>query len=140
MQACLGEFVLQNIDRRGAKAWYVPLKEENQFRPDLKEVARFLKEAPKPRGIFLNSPHNPTGGVATFEDLKGIADLIRGKDVMVMSDEPYAHMVWEGRHHSILECPGMIDQAVAVFTFSKSYSMSGYRVGFGITRPVRTSR
>jgi aspartate aminotransferase len=124
-----------NIDRRGAKAWYVPLKEENQFRPDLKEVARFLKEAPKPRGIFLNSPHNPTGGVATLEDLKGIADMIRGKDVMVMSDEPYAHMVWEGRHHSILECPGMIDQAVAVFTFSKSYSMSGYRVGFGITKP-----
>lgn len=124
-----------NIDRRGAKAWYVPLKEENQFRPDLKEVARFLKEAPKPRGIFLNSPHNPTGGVATLEDLQGLADLIRGKDVMVMSDEPYAHMVWEGRHHSILECPGMIDQAVAVFTFSKSYSMSGYRVGFGITRP-----
>ncbi len=124
-----------NIDRRGAKAWYVPLKEENQFRPDLKEVARFLKEAPKPRGIFLNSPHNPTGGVATLEDLQGIADLIRGTDVMLMSDEPYAHMVWEGRHHSILECSGMIDQAVAVFTFSKSYSMSGYRVGFGITRP-----
>lgn len=124
-----------NIERRGAKAWYVPLKEENQFRPDVKEVARFLKEAPKPRGIFLNSPHNPTGGVATLEDLHGIADLIRGKDVMVMSDEPYAHMVWEGRHHTILECPGMIDQAVAVFTFSKSYSMSGYRVGFGITRP-----
>ncbi len=124
-----------NIDRRGAKAWYVPLNEENQFRPDLKEVARFLKQAPKPRGIFLNSPHNPTGGVATLEDLQGIADLIRGKDVMLMSDEPYAHMVWEGRHHSILECPGMIDQAVAVFTFSKSYSMSGYRVGFGITRP-----
>lgn len=123
-----------NLERRGAKAWYVPLKEENQFRPDVKEVARFLKEAPNPRGIFLNSPHNPTGGVATLEDLNGIADLIRGKDVMVMSDEPYAHMVWEGRHHSILECPGMIDQAVAVFTFSKSYSMSGYRVGFGITR------
>lgn len=124
-----------NIERRGAKAWYVPLKEEQQFRPDVKEVARFLKEAPKPRGIFLNSPHNPTGGVATLEDLNAIADLVRGKDVMIMSDEPYAHMVWEGRHHSILECPGMIDQAVAVFTFSKSYSMSGYRVGFGITRP-----
>lgn len=124
-----------NIERRGAKAWYVPLKEEQQFRPDVKEVERFLKEAPKPRGIFLNSPHNPTGGVATLDDLKAIADLVRGKDVMIMSDEPYAHMVWEGRHHSILECPGMIDQAVAVFTFSKSYSMSGYRVGFGITRP-----
>lgn len=124
-----------NIERRGAKAWLVPLREENQFRPELDEVTRFLKEAPQPRAIFLNSPHNPTGGVANQEDLRGIADLIRGKDVMVMSDEPYAHMVWEGRHHTILECPGMIDQAVAVFTFSKSYSMSGYRVGFGITKP-----
>lgn len=124
-----------NIDRRGAKPWYVPLREEKQFRPELDQVERFLKEAPKPRAIFLNSPHNPTGGVATQEDLKGIADLIRGKDVMVLSDEPYAHMVWKGRHHTILESPGMLDQAVAVFTFSKSYSMSGYRVGFGITRP-----
>lgn len=124
-----------NIERRGAKAVYVPLKEENQFRPQVADVEKFLKTATKPRAIFLNSPHNPTGGVATLEDLKAIADLIRGKDVMVMSDEPYAHMVWQGRHHSILECPGMLDQAVAVFTFSKSYSMSGYRVGFGITKP-----
>ena len=96
--------------------------------------------------VVIDVPFNPVSEkpdeaqktretLATLEDLKGIADLIRGKDVMVMSDEPYAHMVWEGRHHSILECPGMIDQAVAVFTFSKSYSMSGYRVGFGITKP-----
>jgi aspartate aminotransferase len=124
-----------NIARRGANPWYVPLREEQQFRPELDQVERFLKEAPRPRAIFLNSPHNPTGGVATKEDLQGLADLVRGKDVMVMSDEPYAHMVWQGRHHTILEYPGMIDQAVAVFTFSKSYSMSGYRVGFGITRP-----
>ncbi|HMO23273.1 MAG TPA: pyridoxal phosphate-dependent aminotransferase [Candidatus Melainabacteria bacterium] len=124
-----------NIERRGAQAVYVPLREEKQFRPQLEDVRHFLKNATNPRAIFLNSPHNPTGGVATLEDLQGIADLIRGTDVMVMSDEPYAHMVWQGRHHSILECPGMIDQAVAVFTFSKSYSMSGYRVGFGITRP-----
>lgn len=124
-----------NIARRGANPWYVPLREEKQFRPELDQVERFLKEAPKPRAIFLNSPHNPTGGVATQEDLREIADLIRGKDVMVLSDEPYAHMVWKGRHHTILEQPGMIEQAVAVFTFSKSYSMSGYRVGFAITKP-----
>jgi aspartate aminotransferase len=124
-----------NIERRGAQCWYVPLQEAKQFRPQAADVARFLKEAARPRAIFLNSPHNPTGGVATLEDLKAIADLVRGQDVTVMSDEPYAHMIWEGRHHTIHECPGMIDQAVAVFTFSKSYSMSGYRVGFGITRP-----
>ena len=80
--------------------------------------------------IFLNSPHNPTGGVATLEDLKGIAELVRGKDVAVFSDEPYDRMVWRGRHHSLLEVPGMLEQTVAAYTFSKSFSMSGWRLGF----------
>ena len=60
-------------------------------------------------GVFLNSPHNPTGGVATRDDLAEIADVVRGTDLMVLSDEPYCHMVWEGRHESILAQPGMID-------------------------------
>src|SRR2546421_2404082 len=78
-----------NIERRGAKAVYVPLRQENQFRPDLKDVERFLRETPRAKAIFLNSPHNPTGGVMTLEDLRGFADLVRGKDVAVFSDEPY---------------------------------------------------
>jgi aspartate aminotransferase len=81
---------------------------------------------------MLNTPHNPTGGITTEEDLKNIADLIRGKDIAVFSDEPYCHMVWKGRHHSILEQPGMMDQCVAAYTFSKSYSMSGWRLGFSV--------
>lgn len=124
-----------NIERRQAKPWYVPLKQENAFRPDLREVERFLREAPRPRAIILNSPHNPTGGVATLSDLQGLADLIRGKDVFLCSDEPYCHMVWQDRHHTPLECPGMMEQCLAVYTFSKSYSMSGYRLGFGVTHP-----
>lgn len=124
-----------NIDRRQANAWYVPLKQEDGFRPNPKEVERFLREAPKPKAIILNSPHNPTGGVATKDDLVAIADLIRGKNVFLCSDEPYCHMAWSGKHHSILALPGMMEQCLGVYTFSKSYSMSGYRLGFGVTNP-----
>jgi aspartate aminotransferase len=83
----------------------------------------------------LNSPHNPTGGVATAEDLRALADLIRGRDIAVFSDEPYCHMVWRGHHRSLLAEKGMMEQVVAAYTFSKSYSMSGWRVGYAISSP-----
>lgn len=122
-----------NIERRGARAVMVPLRQSNRFRPDIADIERFLAEDPSPRAILLNSPHNPTGGVATEGDLAAIADLIRGRDVALFSDEPYCHMVWEGAHHSILSQPGMMEQCVAAFTFSKSYSMSGWRLGFAVS-------
>ncbi len=121
-----------NIDRRGARAVFSPLRQANQFRPDLDDVKRFLIGTPRARAIFLNSPHNPTGGVATAEDLRGLADLVRGRDVAVFSDEPYCHMVWEGRHETPLAQPGMLEQTVAAYTFSKSYSMSGWRLGYAV--------
>jgi aspartate aminotransferase len=119
-----------NIVRRGGKPVYAALTQANAFRPDPTDVAKFLKTSAKPKAIFINSPHNPTGGVAKQEDLAAIADLVRGKDIAVFSDEPYCHMVWQGRHHSFLAEPGMLDQAVGAFTFSKSYSMSGWRCGY----------
>jgi aspartate aminotransferase len=125
-----------NLDRRGARAVLVPLKVENQFRPSAEDVQKFLANDPKPRAIFLNSPHNPTGGVATREDLAAIAAIVRGTDLMVFSDEPYCHMVWSGRHASILAEPGMLDHTVAAYTFSKSYSMSGWRIGFAVASPA----
>lgn len=121
-----------NILRRGAKPVHASLRQENAFRPDPADVAKFLKTSPKPRAIFLNSPHNPTGGVATADDLKAIADLVRETNVAVFSDEPYCHMVWEGMHRSILAEPGMLNRCVGAYTFSKSYSMSGWRLGYGI--------
>ena len=125
-----------NISRRGGIPVHSALKQENAFRPDLNEVERFLKTSKRPKAIFLNSPHeNPTGGVATKEDLEGIAALVRGREVAVFSDEPYCHMVWEGRHRSLLAEPGMMDQCVAAYTFSKSYSMSGWRVGYAVSSP-----
>jgi len=113
----------------------VPLAVERDFRPSAEAVREFLATDPQPRAIFLNSPHNPTGGVATRDDLAAIADVVRGSDLMVFSDEPYCHMVWTGRHASILAEPGMLDHTVAAYTFSKSYSMSGWRIGFAVAAP-----
>jgi aspartate aminotransferase len=124
-----------NIERRGARAVFTRLRQENDFRPDLDAVADFLRRSARPKAIFLNSPHNPTGGVATKEDLQGLANLIRGRDVSVFSDEPYCHMVWNGRHHPFLAEPGMMEQALAAYTFSKSYSMSGWRMGYAVGSP-----
>ena len=124
-----------NIARRGARMWLSDLKQSREFRPNIDDIERFLTEDPNPKAIFLNSPHNPTGGIALQEDLHALADLVRGKDVAVFSDEPYDQMVWKGKHHSPLEIDGMIDQCVAAYTFSKSFSMSGWRLGFAVSNP-----
>ncbi|MCA9028173.1 MAG: aminotransferase class I/II-fold pyridoxal phosphate-dependent enzyme [Planctomycetaceae bacterium] len=121
-----------NIKRRGAEVVFAPLQQSHAFRPEVAQIEKFLSEAKSPKAIFLNSPQNPTGGVTTEQDLRDIADLIRGKNVAVFSDEPYCHMVWEGEHHSLLAQEGMLGQSVAAYTFSKSYSMSGWRLGFAV--------
>ena len=124
-----------NILRRGGRPVFTPLRQEDAFRPSLAAVERFIAEDPRPRAIFLNSPHNPTGGVATEEDFRGIAELVRGTRVAVFSDEPYCHMVWKGKHVSPLAQPGMMERSVAAYTFSKSYSMGGWRLGFAVSAP-----
>ena len=125
-----------NIQRRGGRMVVSRLRASHEFRPSLDDVERFLADDPSPKAIFLNSPHNPTGGVATLEDLQGLAALIRGRDIAVFSDEPYDAMVWRGRHHTLLGQPGMLDQCVAAYTFSKSFSMSGWRLGFAVSSPA----
>lgn len=125
-----------NIQRRGGRMVVSRLRASHGFRPSLDDVERFLADDPSPKAIFLNSPHNPTGGVATLEDLQGLAALIRGRDVAVFSDEPYDAMVWRGRHHTLLAQPDMLDQCVAAYTFSKSFSMSGWRLGFAVSSPA----
>jgi aspartate aminotransferase len=94
-----------------------------------------LGETPRAKAIFLNSPHNPTGGVATKDDLARLAALVCGKNVAVFADEPYCHMVWSGHHHTMLAEEGMLEQCVAAYTFSKSYSMSGWRLGYAVASP-----
>ena len=126
---------IPNIARRSGRVWLSDLKQEREFRPNLDDVERFLNEDPHPKAVFLNSPHNPTGGVATGEDLEGLADLVRGRNVAVFSDEPYDRMVWKGKHQTIAALPGMLEQCVSAYTFSKSYSMSGWRLGYAVTSP-----
>jgi aspartate aminotransferase len=123
---------LPNILRRGGRPVLAPLKQTNGFRPELSAIENFLNTDRSPRAILFNSPHNPTGGVMTLDDMRNIADLVRGKDVALFSDEPYCHMVWRGKHESLLAQPGMMDQCLAAYTFSKSYSMSGWRLGFAV--------
>ena len=106
-----------NISRRDARMVLKPLSQKHGFRPQLSDIEDFLRDDPSPRAIFLNSPHNPTGGVITEQDCRDIADLIRGKNIAVLSDEPYCHMVWHEKHHSIASQPGMLDQCVAAYTF-----------------------
>ncbi len=122
-----------NIVRRGARAVLSPLRASNQFRPDLNDVERFVRHEPRAKAIFLNFPHNPTGGVATAEDMHNLAQLIAGRNIALFSDEPYCHMVWQGRHETPLSQPDMLDCTVAAYTFSKSYSMSGWRLGYAVT-------
>ncbi|QDV36818.1 pyridoxal phosphate-dependent aminotransferase [Tautonia plasticadhaerens] len=124
-----------NLNRVGARPVVVPLRAEDRFRPRAEHVAAFLREDHRPRAVILNSPHNPTGGVATGADLDAIADLVRGTELVVLSDEPYCHMVWEGTHESLLSRPGMMEHVVAAYTMSKSYSMSGWRIGFAVAHP-----
>jgi aspartate aminotransferase len=122
-----------NIARRGARVVLSPLRAGNQFRPDLNDVERFVHHEPRAKAIFLNSPHNPTGGVATAEDMRGLAALLADRDIALFSDEPYCHMIWQGRHETPLSQPGMLERTVAAYTFSKSYSMSGWRLGYTVS-------
>jgi aspartate aminotransferase len=124
-----------NIERRGGVVHVAVLQQQNQFRPRPKDVDAFVKKARRPKAVFLNSPHNPTGGVATLQDLTEIADIVRGRNIAIFSDEPYCHMVWEGKHVPMLAIPDMFEQVVAAYTFSKSYSMSGWRLGYAVTSP-----
>ena len=124
---------LPNILRRDARMITSALKQENAFRPSLTDIEQFLSSDESPKAIFLNSPHNPTGGVTPPEDLQAIAEMIRGRDIAVLSDEPYCHMAWNEEHASLIQQEDMLQQTVSAYTFSKSYSMSGWRLGYAVT-------
>ncbi|MEM0007099.1 MAG: pyridoxal phosphate-dependent aminotransferase [Candidatus Bathyarchaeia archaeon] len=117
----------------GAKPVPIPLKEENDFRLDHEYVK--AKITKKTKMIILNSPENPTGGVLTKEDLKVIADCISKRDdVIVLSDEIYSRIIYEGTHESIASLPGMKEKTIILDGFSKTYAMTGWRLGYGVMR------
>ena len=122
-----------NIERRGGQVVFSQLRADHAFRPSMDDVRQFVQQ-PRARAIFLNSPHNPTGGVAEEQDIEELVRIIRGKPIGLFSDEPYDQMVWRGRHHSPI-AHDILDQCVAAYTFSKSFSMSGWRVGYAVSSP-----
>ena len=97
---------------------------------DPEDLARLL--SPRTRLVILNSPHNPTGGVLSGDDLDAIAAALRGSDVAVLSDEIYGQMLYEGEHQSIATRPGMLDRTILLDGFSKTFAMTGWRIGFGV--------
>jgi aspartate/methionine/tyrosine aminotransferase len=117
----------------GAKPVPIPLLEENDFRMDHEYVKKKITK--KTKMIILNSPENPTGGVLTKEDLKVIADCISNRDdVIVLSDEIYSRIIYEGEHESIASLPGMKEKTIILDGFSKTYAMTGWRLGYGVMR------
>lgn len=107
----------------------VPMRNENEFHIDMNELGRLIM--PRCKMIMLNSPHNPTGMVISKEDLESIADISKRHEILVMSDEIYEKMVYDGaRHYSIGSFPGMEDLTITVNGFSKAYSMTGWRLGY----------
>jgi len=117
----------------GAKPVPIPLKEENEFSLDPEYVKKMITK--KTKMIILNSPENPTGGVVTREQLKVIADSIANRnDVFVLSDEIYSRIVYEGKHESITQFSGMKDKTILLDGFSKTYAMTGWRLGYGVMR------
>ena len=108
----------------------LPLREENDFRLDVRELKS--KISTKTKLIIINSPHNPTGGILTKEDLKAVADIAVNNNIPVLADEIYDRMIYEGTFESIAQFDGMKDLAVILNGYSKTYAMTGWRVGYGL--------
>jgi len=115
----------------GATPVPLPLREEKGFRFDLDDLRRLITR--KTRMLIINSPQNPTGGVLTKDDLRGIAELAVRHDLVVLSDEIYSRILYDGfEHTSIVSFPGMPERTIILDGFSKTFAMTGWRLGFGI--------
>jgi aspartate/methionine/tyrosine aminotransferase len=118
------------IDFTGARAVPLPIREENDFRLDVDELASLI--TPRTKLLIINSPANPTGGVLTRDDFAAIARLAVEHDLIVLADEIYAEIIYSGEHHSISTFPGMAERTVILDGFSKTYAMTGWRLGYGV--------
>jgi aspartate aminotransferase len=119
---------------RGLEAKPVPygLREKNRFQPDLAEMAS--KITPKTRMLIFNSPNNPTGTVFSEQALAQIADLAKEHDLWVIADEIYARILFSGEYKSIGALPGMAERTVIIDGFSKSFAMTGWRLGYAVAQ------
>ena len=120
------------INYVGAKAVPIRLREELEFRLDVDELTSLINDRTKL--IIVNSPQNPTGGVLTQDDIAAIARAIGDRNIMVLSDEIYSQLIFEGEDHSIMSIDGMKERTILLDGFSKTYAMTGWRMGYGVMR------
>ncbi|MEO7116910.1 MAG: pyridoxal phosphate-dependent aminotransferase [Caldimonas sp.] len=118
-----------NVELAGGKTVHVPLMPRT-FRPDFERIAAAL--SPRTKVIIVNSPHNPSGTVWTAEDMLRLAELLRPTDVVVISDEVYEHMVYDGEHQSASRFPKLAARTVVVSSFGKTYHVTGWKVGYAV--------
>lgn len=118
------------INFLGATPIALPLKEEREFRFDIADLEARI--TPKTRMMIINSPQNPTGGILTHDDLRQIADLAIKHDIIVLADEIYSQITYDDfRHESILQFEGMKERTILLDGFSKTFAMTGWRMGYG---------
>ncbi|MGB9592867.1 MAG: pyridoxal phosphate-dependent aminotransferase [Anaerolineae bacterium] len=118
------------INFTGAKPVPIPLREEYNFAFDIDEFKRLVTD--KTKLIIINSPHNPTGGILDKETLHEIAKIAMERDIPVLSDEIYDRILYDGEFHSIASIPGMQERTIILNGFSKTYAMTGWRLGYGV--------
>ncbi|MGA8271210.1 MAG: pyridoxal phosphate-dependent aminotransferase [Candidatus Sulfotelmatobacter sp.] len=117
----------------GGKAVPIQLREDHDFSLDVNELASLITDRTKL--IILNSPQNPTGGVMQRRDVEQVARIIGDRNILVLSDEIYSRLLFEGEHFSIMSVPGMQERTILLDGFSKTYAMTGWRMGYGVMRP-----
>ncbi len=108
----------------------LPIRQANDFRIDLDELERLI--TPRSKLLVINSPANPTGGVFTRADIERIAELALERDLVVLADEIYGRIVYEGEHVSLASLPGLAERTIVLDGFSKTYAMTGWRLGYAI--------
>jgi aspartate/methionine/tyrosine aminotransferase len=116
----------------GAKPVPIHLREEKDFRLDTNELVDRITD--RTRLIILNSPHNPTGSMLDEQDIRDIVSAVGDRDIMVLSDEIYSRLIFEGRHFSPMSVDGFKDRTIMLDGFSKTYAMTGWRLGYGVMR------
>ena len=118
----------------GALPVPVPLREENGFRVDPEEVERLV--TPRTKLLILNSPHNPCGSALTRQDCEALAEIAQRHDLTVLTDEVYWAIRYDGKHSSVLDVDGMAERTILLDGWSKTFAMTGWRLGFGVFPPA----
>ena len=122
------------INYVGGRAVPIALREERDFALDVNELESLISNRTKL--IIINSPQNPTGGVLPRRDIERVASVLGDRNIMVLSDEIYSRLLFDGEQHfSIMSIPGMQERTILLDGFSKTYAMTGWRMGYGVMRP-----